>query len=376
MKKVLIIQNDASTSGGVWSVNKTLASSLVKDGFMVNILAIRDKFKETEIKNLDAYSVFPNKKWSVPTSENVKKSLKSFKFIKAFIQIIKNLDRRIDIINCRNHIRAFDPDYIICSHYQALSAIPCKYLKNTMHVHHNSYANLVSCKANYNTLKKYNGRINFCWLSENIMNEAKKDGFKKCYFVYNPVKFETDELADVVNNKKLIAISRIVPEKRIELMVDIVNDIFKSKKYDDWSLEIYGDGVSLNDVKDKIKDMDRIKLFDRTSAVEETFLSSSINLNTSSYEGFPMNILEASECGVPTITFNYGEAVSEQVVDGETGFIIKQDDIKSFKNKLIMLMENTSKLKEFSKNTKDYNKKFSKENNLESWKNLFDKINK
>ena len=45
MKKVLFIQNNGSTSGGVWSVNKTLALHLKRLGYDTLVMSIREKFK-------------------------------------------------------------------------------------------------------------------------------------------------------------------------------------------------------------------------------------------------------------------------------------------------------------------------------------------
>jgi|GEM_PF-2857549 len=71
-----------------------------------------------------------------------------------------------------------------------------------------------------------------------------------------------------------------------------------------------------------------------------------ILLLTSKIESFPTVILEAMSVGMPVITSHTG-GVCEQVKIGENGFIIKQDDIDEFLNKIIFFSENREKIQEF-----------------------------
>ena len=69
-----------------------------------------------------------------------------------------------------------------------------------------------------------------------------------------------------------------------------------------------------------------------TNNPKKELLSSSINLNTSSYEGFSLSILEANECGVPTLSLDFGESVHEQILNNQTGIIVesKENYINNF----------------------------------------------
>ena len=106
----------------------------------------------------------------------------------------------------------------------------------------------------------------------------------------------------------------------------------------------------------------------RTDNPKEVLLNSSINLNTSEFEGFPLSILEANECGIPTISFDFGESVHETIINNKTGFIV--NTIEEYINKLKEVMDNPSLLKELSKNAKEYNKKFQIENIIKKWEEI------
>lgn len=373
MKNILIMQNNGSTSGGVWSVNKTLAQKFQEKGYDVLILAIREAFDKKAVpQNLEVYTLNKNDKWAVPTKRDVLNTLKKGKIIKAIKQFMQNKEREIDIKKAKTFIRNYDPDYIIVSQYQILDSIPKEYLAKTINVHHNSFNRVLNIK----TLLKYNNLVKFCWLSEGTMNKAKKYGLNNNFYIYNPVKFNTSSIANVKDNKKLIVLTRLVQEKRIDLMIKIVEDVFKDSQYQDWIFEIYGTGILESEIRKTISNKKQIILKEVTDDAQKAYLNASINLNTSDYEGFPMSILEANECGVPTVTFNYGEAVNEQVIDGKTGFVVKQDDLTDYTNKLKLLMDDKKLLTKMSKECKKYNQKFYVDNIIKDWEKLFGLIDK
>ena len=377
MKKVLFIQNNGSTSGGVWSVNKTLALHLKRLGYDTLVMSIREKFKIKDVPDeLSIYTVNKKDKWEVPQKRDIKEDLKNYRFIRAFKKAIQNRKRISDIKKAKDFIKKFNPDYIIASHYQVLDGIPEEYLSKTINVHHSSFENVLSNKSIINTLNKYNNKITFCWLSKTISEQATKYGLKNNYYVYNPVKFLSRTNADVINNKRLVVLTRFTEEKRIDLMIKIVEKIFEDKKFKDWKFYLYGDGILKKQIKKGITNHEQVIFKESTNDAKKAYLKGSINLNTSSFEGFPMSILEASECGVPTVTFNYGESSKEQVINDKTGIIVPQDDVPAFIESLKDLMSSKRKLKSMSKECKIHNEIFSVKKVTQDWINLFKEIDK
>ena len=157
-------------------------------------------------------------------------------------------------------------------------------------------------------------------------------------------------------------------------MIEIVEDIFKDKKFQDWTLEIYGNGPEEENIKKVIHNHKQIKLMGLTDNPQKELLNSSINLNTSSFEGFSLSILEANECGVPTITFNFGESVYEEIINEQTGIIVKNKEEYIDILKKIMLDKN--KLNTLSKNAKEFSKNFQIEEIINEWIKLFNRNDK
>ena len=101
----------------------------------------------------------------------------------------------------------------------------------------------------------------------------------------------------------------------------------------------------------------------------DLLLSSSISLNTSDFEGFALTILEANECGVPTVTLDFGESAKEEVLDGKTGFVAK--DKTDYIKKLKLLMDDSNLLEKMSDEAKKFNNQFRIKNIVKVWEGLF-----
>ena len=375
MKKILFLQIKGKSYAGVWNVNKLVGEELIKKGYTVHIVSIRNNQNDIELKydpRLIVKTINEKDIWETYHIEDIIKEIKKVHLFKVFKMVIERLkhDSKMekDINKLHKYIYDYNPDYIITSHYQLLDMIPKSYLNKTIHEQHTSLKAAISIKANKKTFDKYKNKIKFLWLSEKTKENAIKLGYTNSTYIYNAVRIKSKDRANVIKNKKLVTIARISNQKRIDLMIDIVSNIFKNKKYKDWTLEIYGDGEEKDSVEAKIKNNKQIKLMGLTDNPKEVLLSSSINLNTSSFEGFSLSILEACECGVPTIAFDFGESTYEQIIDGKTGIIAK--DMDDYEEKLKYLMDNNSELDKMSKNTKEFAKDFSVDNIIEKWLEL------
>lgn len=371
MKKVLFLQIKGKSKAGVWFVNKTIGEELIKKGYDVTILAIRNNPGDIKLEHdpkMKLHTINPIDLWEISRKKDIKS-------IKTFIKYIKEHKKlKEDYKKAKEYIRNLNPDYIIASHYQCLDFVPKEYYSKTLHEQHSSMSDVYSKRANLKTLKKYNRKIfGMIWLSKATKNEADRIGLKNNYCIYNPVRFNFDDKADVVNNKKLITITRINnTEKRINLMIEIVDDVLR--KNPEWTFELYGSGYIDENTKKLIDSNPQIKYLGSTDVAEKKLLSASINLNTSIYEGFSLSILEASMCGLPTVSFNFGESVFEEIIDNETGYIVKQNDIHAYKNKLNYLMNDIEKLEKMSNNNKKFSQQFVVDNVIDDWISLFNKM--
>lgn len=373
MKKVLFLQIKGKSKAGVWYVNKTVAEELIKNGYDVTILSIRNNPGDIVLEHdsrLKLHTINEKDLWEISRKHDIK----SFKTLKIYLEEHKLLNE--DYEKAKEYIRNLNPDYIIASHYQCLDFVPKEFYSSTLHEQHSSMKDVKYSKANLIQLKKYNNKIfGMIWLSKEIKKAAEKLGFVNNYCIYNPVRINNNKIANVESNKKLVCITRIEnTQKRINLMIKIANEVLDENS--EWSFELYGDGVIDNESNKIIESNNKIKYMGHVEDIEKVLLGSSINLNTSKFEGFSLSILEAAMCGIPTISFNFGESVYDEILDSKNGYIIENDDINKYIEKLKYLMNNPKDLKKMSIYSKEFAKQFSKEKIIKDWIDLFEKIDK
>ena len=377
MKKVLFLQIKGNSLGGIWFVNKSLGEEFLKRGYDVQILGIRNNHPGYEIKDtpLPISVINYDDLWEIVHRRDVLNSIGHdfFKTLKQYFIDKKGVEDDLD--KAKDFINEYNPDYIIASHYHLLLGIPEKYLGKTIFVQHTSFDHLLKDKFGIKKKKKYHKKIyKMCWLCETTMKQAIKFGFTNSTYIYNPNKFETDKVADVVKNKKIIAITRIHPQKRVDLMVSIVNDVFMNAKFNNWTFEIWGVGEFNENSLRILEESRQIKFMGVTNEPMKELLNSSLTLNTSSYEGFPLSIIEGYTCGLPVVSFDYGEPAREQIKDGYNGFVVKQNDIDAFKLRLINLLSDEELLQNMSKNAKESSKQFNISEITDKWEELFNRM--
>ena len=382
MKKLMILQIKSNELGGVWFFNKTISEELLKHNFQIEIVAIRDNHSKNKLeiaKSISLKTINEQDKWEITRKKDILKALKTLK-LKNIVAISKNYlsehkKLKEDFTTLKNYIKKQNPDYIIASHYQTLDGIPKKYLKKTVAIQHSSLKDVLTLHDNTKKLKKYSKKIfKMVWLSKKTSELAEEKGFSNNTYMYNPVRFQTKLTADVIKNKKLISVTRIDnSQKRIDLMLDIANTVLKDS---DWTFELYGTGEFTDYAKKILNNNKKIKYMGKTDNPMQVLLNASINLNTSRMEGFSLSILEANMCGVPTVTFDFGESAPEEIINDKTGYIIYNDNKEEYIEKLSFLMNNSQKLQELANNSKKFGQKFTIDKIIQNWLKLFDRIDR
>lgn len=71
----------------------------------------------------------------------------------------------------------------------------------------------------------------------------------------------------------------------------------------------------------------------------------------SAFEGFPLTVLESMHTGTPTVGYDVG-GVAEAIQDGETGYVVLQDDYTQFLDRVIDLIENDERRTEMGATAK------------------------
>lgn len=146
------------------------------------------------------------------------------------------------------------------------------------------------------------------------------------------------------NEKVLLFIGRMALVKRLEILIEITNNLTK----EGWNIKtlLIGDGEYKEKYKDLAKSNDKIIFLDavphneihKYHSIADIFVLPSIS------EGLPTVLLESAACGKVIIATNTG-GISDIVIHGETGFLVDYGNINLFIKyiKIILNDENLSR---------------------------------
>ncbi|EAL53090.1 glycosyl transferase, group 1 family protein, putative [Campylobacter upsaliensis RM3195] len=185
------------------------------------------------------------------------------------------------------------------------------------------------------------------------------------------------KMPDAITNhqqKVVLFLGRFSKEKGVLRLIDIWKKVQEDGEFKDWKLIIVGEGVLKETMQDKIKALHLstsiiIKPF--TKEVEKEYLSASIYAMTSHKEGFGMVLIESASYALPSIAFDIA-GLSDIIENEKSGFLIKDNDLENYADKLQVLMRDENLRKTMGENAKIHTKKhFSKELVLQKWQDLF-----
>lgn len=376
--KLLFLQNIDDSLGGIANVNCSLMKNFIANGEEVFLISMRHLGKNEKIsypEGMRRIVINEQENWGCPRYSAAVaemrrgKVLTSMQIISARLRYNKSIQK--DYQECRKKIIEIQPDIIINSHYELLAAVPEQFLKVTVNHFHTSFDQVLENKSYMKIFREYQQKIaKFVWLSKATAQKAKEAGFDNSTYIYNPLSFTTEKITDS-SQKKIIFVGRFSEEKRLDRAVRLFSEVVEENQIKDWTFDIYGTGELGQELTEQINNSAYVSFKGSTDCIRDVLTESSIFMLTSRFEGMALVVLEANECGVPVICFNFGESVHEEIIDNETGFIIEQNDEKTYKQKLRLLMENEELRSRLGRNAKKFVGKFHEQTIIGQWYELF-----
>lgn len=379
--KILFLQKVDNAHGGVVNVNLKLMAYFLQSGHQVELLSFRhgDTWEKINYpEQVKQHLVNEKDIWGCPRLRDFLVYIKQRNLKKGISLLMerRKYKKRMteDYIRGKCLIEEIQPDVIINSHYELLDGISEKFLKNTIMHFHTSFDQVIKNRSYMEMFNKYASRIHkFVWLSKKTCEEAVVHGLDNSVYIYNPLSFSASKQANM-EQKKMIFLGRISAEKRVYLAIQFIKELINEGKFQGWTFEIYGDGYLREEMLELIQGEEQIIYKGITSNVKEVLLESSLMILTSEFEGMPLVVLEANECGVPVIAYDFGESSKEVILNGQTGVIVPQNDTVMFKQELIRLLENDMYRKDMGHHAKEFAKKFAMAPIGEKWMELFQEI--
>ena len=157
-----------------------------------------------------------------------------------------------------------------------------------------------------------------------IKNSVNKKIF---FFDYNKRNELRNRFIIAPEDKILLFIGRIEKFKHLELFIESIK-ILKEKNNHKWYGIILGSGSEVNKIKDLINIYNLkeniILISDMlNSELPNLYCAADVFVLPSLNEGFPMVLLEAIACGLPSIAFNVG-GINQIIHNGLNGYIINK----------------------------------------------------
>lgn len=220
-----------------------------------------------------------------------------------------------------------------------------------------------------------------CTLSEKYFSELNEicSGFKQKYrAIANPNSYNTQEINTHLKKKKkqILWVGLFSEQKNPLLAIKIWKRLFRD--YPEWEFVIVGynkNGHWLERMQSLSKGIPNIR-FEGFQDPLPYQLESSIFCLTSSYEGWPMVLVEAIQCGTVPIAFNSFASVTDIIDNGRNGILIEPFSIKEYEKGLRRLMDNPALLKQMSEYAQQDIEKYSVENVVDKWEKLFKECTK
>lgn len=357
MKKICFCIEDITRCGGTERVCITLANALNKRGYDIYILSVWNRSSKPFFhcnKNINLKSIF---------TPFEKKYFNRLFYIRFKIRLFCLL-HKIDII--------IDTDIDRCN--QTIPAIKSSKIKHIAWEHF-SYPYFLENIHHQKALPKILSRSN----AMVVLTEADRELYIKnqnipkelIHQIYNPICYK--ELSPIKHNSsKVISVGRFSKEKGFDLLLKAWKIV--EEEIDNWSLEIWGDtGVDTGNVHYTFNSLElkRATLHPSTNDIESIFREAAIYVLPSRSEGLGLVLIEASSYSLPLIAFDCPNGPREIIRNGVNGILVEPENVNQLARSLISLIKDESLRNKMGSAAFYEGKRFSEENIICQWENLF-----
>ena len=303
---------------------------------------------------------------------------------KAFLYLIKQQRFKKLLSDALMRIR---PDFTISVLRREINFINSikdgSYKIGELHVNRANYRNF-KVKGNNPFLRVFS----YFWMNRLLKHLKQLDKFvvlteiarndwpelKDVKVIPDPLPYHSDKRSSL-SEKRVISIGRYVYEKGNDLLLEAWSKVEKRKP--DWSLDIYGMGNRDPYETQKAQlgiDPQRCSLHGFLKEVNHEYLSSSIFVLPSRFEGFGLVLIEAMAHGLPVLSFDCENGPRSIISDGLNGFLIPPFNVDMLSEKMILLMDNMDMRKRIGLNAYNESLKYDMDHIGLLWKQLFDSL--
>tara|TARA_R110000737_G_scaffold353145_2_gene402608 strand:- start:1524 stop:2645 length:1122 start_codon:yes stop_codon:yes gene_type:complete len=357
LPKIAFLLGNTSTNGGIERVTSILSDELTEKGF-AKIYAIGFQPKECE----PVYEW--NKKITIFDLLVKRESMKTGIF-KAIIRLRRYLkNNNIDIL-------------VACGHRYAPLAGLATVGTNTKMIYwsHSSFYGEID------TFKKFNEH--FGSLISNVVvpltktdeqNYRNKTRAKKVIQIYNPIDEHllNHNIPYNPNTKRIISVGRLDHPKNFEShLLEVAKIVLTNNPEYTW--HIYGKGGLESIIKSNIEKeglTGRVILEGNVNNLYNLYSGYSLMVMTSSYEGFPMTLIEGMAKKLPLVSFDVQTGPNEIIQDNLNGFLIPPFNLNLMAQRIDELIHDQDMRIKFSEANKTLIENYKIDVIIDQWATL------
>lgn len=194
-------------------------------------------------------------------------------------------------------------------------------------------------------------------------------------FIYNPCDSVVSKTPYRMDSRVIMTAGHFFRTKGYDLAVEVAHILFQ--KHPEWSWKFYGDGVQMDNVRQRVKEysLEKNVIFcGRVSDLSVAYDEGAIYVMTSRLEGFGLVLTEAKTHKLPTVAFDVEFGPGEIIDDGISGYLIPPFEIEHMAEKISYLIEHPEIRAAFSEQAPDNLPKFSKDGFVSAWINLIETL--
>ena len=197
---------------------------------------------------------------------------------------------------------------------------------------------------------------------------------KKAVVIPNSMPFYPP-VGSTCTSKKIISVGRYDEQKGYDMLIDAWEIVHQT--YPDWNLYIYGNGALQKNFENRIKQKQlgqSLFLCAPVKDIEQKYLESSMYVMSSRFEGFGMVLIEAMACGLPCVSFDCPHGPSDIIEDEVDGLLVENGNVQLLSQKIGRLIQDDTLRREMGTRARKSVLRYSKENIMQQWKDLFERL--
>lgn len=206
-------------------------------------------------------------------------------------------------------------------------------------------------------------------------DEAFWKGCSNICVIPNARTFTFEQPAPLTS-KTVVAVGRYNYQKGFDLLIDAWSQVCRTAS--GWTLHIVGDGELRPAMEKQIAELGlQGKVVLRKAGSEEmreVYAGAAFLAMSSHYEGLPMVLLEAQAAGLPIVSFTCKCGPRDVVNDGETGFLVPEENVERLADAMLLLIGDSELRKSMGKRAFNNSEKFAVPTVMKQWETLFREV--